>query len=303
MSENSNGAKAADESVPTFSSRLRQGRQRFLAHVMEHSLHIGRRSPEDFIRHFPPEAIMKGLESQASLRANILAHTTGIKHKIATKKSWQSAAEDLRIALEEKETDAAAVIAAFEPDDRVRYLEDKKVWAFIVEGEFWSTSPKQEAYAKAKVHVAYMLDRALIDELVTHRDIVEGITVEHLVMCLPKNELGKIIEGALSNAHRNAPFTEQDLLSTRPPRVLVEYVPLSLIYDSVIDPKIARAHGYTEASAQPLAEAAPGEEAAPEAPAAEAAAGTSEENEVWVDAPDGGQSGDDEISDDDFAMP
>src|SRR5262245_15772155 len=101
LSENSNGAKA-DESVPAFASRLRQGRQRFLAHVMEHSLHIGRRSAEDFIRHFPPEAIMKGLENQPNLRANILAHTTGIKHKIATKKSWQSAADDLRIALEEK---------------------------------------------------------------------------------------------------------------------------------------------------------------------------------------------------------
>jgi hypothetical protein len=307
MSETSNGAKAAEESVPTFSSRLRQGRQRFLAHVMEHSLHIGRRSPEDFIRHFPPEAIMKGLENQANLRANILAHTTGIKHKIATKKSWQSAAEDLRIALEEKETDAASVIAAFEPDDRVRYLEDKKLWAFIIEGEFWATSPKQEAYAKAKVHVAYMLDRALIDELVTHRDIVEGITVEHLVMCLPKNELGKIIEGALSNAHRNAPFTEQDLLSTRPPRVLVEYVPLSLIYDSVIDPKIARSHGYAEALPALAVEAPAAEEPAADAPPAEASAeaapGTSEENEVWVDAPEGGQSGDDEISDDDFAMP
>ena len=303
MSETSNGAKAADESVPTFSSRLRQGRQRFLAHVIEHSLHIGRRTPEDFIRHFPPDAIMKGLENQANLRANILAHTTGIKHKIATKKSWQSAGDDLRIALEERETDAASVIAAFEPDDRVRYLEDKKLWAFIIEGEFWATSPKQESYIKAKVHVAYMLDRALVDELVTHRDIVEGITVEHLVMCLPKNELGKIIEGALANSHRNAPFTEQDLLSTRPPRVLVEYVPLSLIYDSVIDPKIARSHGYTEALPEPVAAEPAAEAPAPEEAAAEPAAGTPEENEVWVDAPDGGQSGDDEISDDDFAMP
>jgi|SoiMethySBSTD1v2_1073268.scaffolds.fasta_scaffold10478_1 hypothetical protein len=296
MSDNSNGVKA-EESVPTFTSRLRQGRQRFLAHVMEHSLHIGRRSTDDFIRHFPPEAIMKGLENQPNLRANILAHTTGLKHKIATKKSWQSAADDLRIALEEKETDSASVIAAFEPDDRVRYLDDKKLWAFIIEGEFWATSPKQEAYAKAKVHVAYMLDRALVDELVTHRDIVEGITVEHLVMCLPKNELGKIIEGALSNAHRNAPFTEQDLLSTRPPRVLVEYVPLSLIYDSVIEPKIARAHAYVAAAPAPE----PSPEQPAEAPPAEAA--PSEENEVWVDAPEGAGGSDDEISDDDFAMP
>jgi hypothetical protein len=88
--------------------------------------------------------------------------------------------------------------------------------------------------------------------------------------------------------------------------VLVEYVPLSLIYDSVIDPKIARSHGYAEALPAPAVEAPAAEDPSAEAPAdapAEAAPGTSEENEVWVDAPEGGQSGDDEISDDDFAMP
>jgi hypothetical protein len=298
MSDESNNNHASDESRASFSSKLQQGRQRFLAHVIEHSLSLGRRSPEDFIRHFPPEAIMKGLEQQPALRGKILSLTTGIKLKIATKKSFQSAAEDLRIALEEKETDAASVVSAFDPDDRVLYLEDTKLWAFVIEGNFWSTPPKQkEAYARAKAHVAYMLDRALVDELVTHRGIVEGITVEQLVACLPKSELGKIIEGALANAHKNVPFTEVDLLATRPPSVLVEYVPLTHIYDAVIAPKIAKVHGYVDGpkSTAPAVMDTPRIAEAAEPPA---------EREDWVEVSDSERpSDDDEIGDEDFASP
>ena len=42
---------------------------------------------DDFIRHFSPEDIMRALEERPQLRANILETTTGIKRKIAAKKS------------------------------------------------------------------------------------------------------------------------------------------------------------------------------------------------------------------------
>ena len=54
---------------------------------------------------------MKGLEHQPSIRASILVLTTGLKQKIAIKKSWQSAAEDLQISLDEGETDAESIVA------------------------------------------------------------------------------------------------------------------------------------------------------------------------------------------------
>ncbi len=301
MSDSKNDGATADER-PSFSSGLPQGRQRFLAHVIEHSLAIGRRTPQDFIRHFPPDAIMKGLEGQPALRANILEYCTGLKRKIAMKKTWQSAGEDLQIALDERETNAEAVVASFDPDDRVRYLDDKKLWAFVIEGEFWSTPPKQkDKYDKAKAHTAYMLDRALTDELVTHRDIVDGITVAQLALCLPKAELGKIIEGALNNAHRNTPFTEADLLISRPPSVIVEYVPLSHIYETVIEPKIARIHGYVAPAdgAAAAAAAAPVVASAAETPAPSQ---RSPDNEDWVEV-GGDASEEDEITEDDFASP
>ena len=100
-------------SAVQFESKLSDGRQRFLACAIEHALLVGRRSAKDFMRHFPPELIMEGMAEQPELRGVILAETTGLKAKIASKKSWQSAAEDLRIALSEGETNAEAVVAVF----------------------------------------------------------------------------------------------------------------------------------------------------------------------------------------------
>jgi len=226
-------------------STLSKGRERFLAHVIEHGFEVGRRSPEDFVRHFPPTLIMEGLRDQAKLRANILVAATGLKEKVAIKKSWESCADDLQIALDEGETDASSVMKVFQMDDRVRYLDSKLLWSYVTEGEFWKISPsRQKEYAAAKSHMAFMLGRALEDKLVTHADIVEGITVEELASRLPKSELGKIIKGALDCGKRNAPFTETDLLGSMPPDVLVNYMPLFQVWDSIIETKIAFEHGY-----------------------------------------------------------
>jgi hypothetical protein len=226
-------------------STLSKGRERFLAHVIEHGFEVGRRSPEDFVRHFPPTLIMEGLRDQPKLRANILVAATGLKEKVAIKKSWESCADDLQIALDEGETDAGSVMKVFPMDDRVRYLDAKLLWSYVTEGEFWKISPsRQKEYAAAKSHMAFMLARALDDKLVTHADIVEGITVEELASRLPKSELGKIIKGALDCGKRNAPFTETDLLGSMPPDVLVNYMPLFQVWDSIIETKIAFEHGY-----------------------------------------------------------
>ena len=61
------------------SSQLSKGRERFLAHVIEHGFEVGRRSPEDFVRHFPPTIIMEGLKDNAKLRADILVQATGVE--------------------------------------------------------------------------------------------------------------------------------------------------------------------------------------------------------------------------------
>ncbi|HVW30165.1 MAG TPA: hypothetical protein VHC69_32625 [Polyangiaceae bacterium] len=233
-----------ESAAPLFQSTFKEGDQRFLAYAIEHSFVCGRRTPQDFIRHFPPRAIMKGLENQAGLRAAILVLTTGLKQKIALKKEWQDAATDLQIALDEGETDAESIVALFDADDRVRYLDAQKIWAFLTEGEFWKASTNKTQADIARNHIAFMLERALADKLISHRDVVEGVTVEELANRLPKAELGRLIQCALQNADRGSTFTEADLLATTPARTLVQYVPLSHLWDNVVVPKIARRHNY-----------------------------------------------------------
>src|SRR5688572_16386002 len=107
MSELTKDSKdSGKQGVSTRSSSLGTGRERFLAYVIEHGFEIGRRTPEDFVRHFPPAAIMEGLKNQPRLRASLLVHTTGVKERVALKKTWESAAQDLQIALDEGETNA-----------------------------------------------------------------------------------------------------------------------------------------------------------------------------------------------------
>jgi hypothetical protein len=221
-------------------SKLEPGMLRFLAHVIEDGLQSGLRTHADFIRHFPPIDIMKGLTERPDLRANILVSTTGVRPKIATKKSAESAGEDLQIALNEGETDADAIVSLFHPDDRVRYLDRARLWTYISEPQFWTCQKdKGGDFLRAKSHVAYILDRAIEDRLLTYRDIVDGIGVGTMVQSLPLNELQSVIERALENSHSNRTFTEQDMLRVVPTSKLVDNIALSLIWDRVVIPKVA----------------------------------------------------------------
>lgn len=237
-----------EEQDRAFTSKLGHGRERFLAHVVDYALRCGRRSPEDFIRHFPPAAIMAGLRDRPSLRANILVTTTGIKFRIAVKKSAESAGEDLKIALEEAETSPATVVSLFDPDDRVRHLSDKALWQFVIEDKFWTAaSSDAEASKRATEQVAFILDRALEDKLITHRDIIDGISVQRIAKLLPRTELEKIIGAALSVGQKNKPFTEAGLVDAVGSQTLLAHVPLKAVWQSMIVPKIAQAHRFEEA--------------------------------------------------------
>jgi len=233
------------ETTP-YESQLPEGWQRFVAHVVEHGFKVGRRAPEDFIRHFPPSAIMAGLEGEPERRANILVICTGVRMKIALKKTAESSATDLQIALDEDVTDAETIVTLFDPDDRVLYLDSQKLWDYVTEGEFWSGDD-----ASSQEHVAYMLRRGLQDGLLTHREIVEGITTEKIAELLPREELGKVIAGALAAGHDGEPFSEARMLELVPVRTLVENIPLADIWSGVIAPEIAERHGLAAATDAP----------------------------------------------------
>jgi len=180
----------------------------------------------------------------------------------------------------------------FSPDDRVRYLPRNKIWAFITEGDFYNVNAsKTNDHRIAKQHIAFLLDRALTDGLLTHRDIVDGVTVAELSTRLPKAELGKIIEGALLAGRNRRPFTDLELWSALTSPALVEYVPLPHVWTTVIVPKIAVAHGFSSQEGAAQVEA-------PTAPPAQAA---KQNDPEWVELPEDTAGSSDLISEDDFA--
>jgi len=233
-----------------FKSQLVQGKQRFLAHVVHHALESRRRKPEDFLRHFPPEALMEGLASKADLRGRLLAGATGLKEEVAMKTSLEAATELLRVALESGATEAEAVLALFDPDDRVRFLDPKKLWAFVAEGDLARGDGIEFEIAKSTV--AYILDRAIQEKLTTAREVVDGISLDKLAQLLPRAELAWILTAAVSRGRARKPFRDEDLLEEAPTRVLTEHVPLTLVWEKVIVPHIAEAHGLVDRSPESI---------------------------------------------------
>jgi hypothetical protein len=237
MSESSSA-----ESVGPFVSGLGKGREAFHAEVTEFALRTGERTPEDFLRHFSCRAIMRSLEARPTERARIVSQSTGVHEKVAHKMSPDASGEALQISLDEAVTTSAAIVRLFQPDDKQRYLERHALWAFDIEGQPWKTTPATKtSHDRAKAYVAYIMERALENLLVSHEEVVAAITVSKLAQCLPKDKLGSIIESALKTSDK---FTEEDLLGAVPPQGLVEHIALDYLWERVVVPLVAEAHDY-----------------------------------------------------------
>jgi hypothetical protein len=222
-----------------FTSKLSGARERFLASVVAHALTIGRRSATDFVRAFPPVQIMEALADQPRLRANLLVTTTGLHEKVALKKTPRSAGEDLAIAIEEGITNAAAVVALFDPDDRVRYLDHGRLWAFVAEGEFWRVTSEATTPVTARDHVAFILERARAESLLTDYELVDGIGIDVLVEALPKEDLVRLVERAVAEGRAGRAFKDDGVLQLVSCAQLVEHVSLAHVWQRIVAKKLA----------------------------------------------------------------
>jgi uncharacterized protein YhaN len=152
-------AKGQNSAGSQTKSELKTGAERFLVYVTSRALDDNWRTPDDFLRHFKPHDLMTALEKAPDLRATLLVKAAGVHEKIARKKSTSSAAEDLRIALDERVTTAADVLALFPADDRVRYLDKAKLWAFVTEEQFWANDSKDRE--RGIDRVLFLVEQAL----------------------------------------------------------------------------------------------------------------------------------------------
>ncbi len=236
--------KISTDTAVAFKSSLKTGAERFLAQALAHVLAQGFRTADDFLRHFKPLDLMVALESAHELRAEILVKAAGVHQKIAIKKSTTSGAEDLRIAMEEGLTDAAAILELFPADDRVRYLDAPRLWSFLVEDEFWSTLNAEANRDRAIGRMTFTLENALREDLISLADIADGITFEMLSTRLPHKELQKLVAHALKLGRERKPLTEEALLDSVSLSQIVGYVPLEHVWKSVVVERVAKPAGF-----------------------------------------------------------
>ena len=225
-----------------FVSGLGKGREAFHSEVTEYCFRIGERTPEDFLRLFSCSKIMISLSSRPMERARIISELTGVHERVANKLSPENAGETLQIALDEGVTTPKDIVRLFQPDDRQRYLNRHELWAFDIEGQPWKASSSDNAaHGRAEKYIAYIMERAIENLLISHEDIVSALGVVRLAGWLPSELLGQIIEASLKKSDK---FTEEDLLHAAPPSSLVAHVPLDFLWDKVVTPLIAEQHDY-----------------------------------------------------------
>jgi hypothetical protein len=227
-----------------FKSSLKSPSDRFLAQTVVHTLERGFRTADDFLRHFKPMDLMQGLEGAPDLRAKILIEGAGVHEKIARKKSLASAAEDLKLALDEGVTNGVQLLGLLPPDDRVRYLDHKKLWAFTTEDEFWSPLNAEANVDGALSRVVFLIENALRENLLSLQVLTDGITFDSISTRLPMKELQKLVRHALKLGREKKPLSEQELLESVPLKTLVGYIPLEHVFNNVLVEKVAKPAGF-----------------------------------------------------------
>src|SRR5688572_22281127 len=218
-------SKAAD-----FISELSSPAERWLARVMVHTLQEGFRTAEDFVEFFSPAEIMESLDGDLELRAKILVEAAGVHERIARKKSTNSAAEDLRIALEEGICSASVVLELFPPDARVLNLEHGRLWTFLTEDEFWTSVADSDQAIK---RVQFMLEAGLDEEHITLQELADAITFEEIAKRLPREDLESLVVEALKLGRKRGAFDEAALVDAVPLSALLGHLALETVWDSV----------------------------------------------------------------------
>lgn len=240
------------ESSFTSRSNLKSGAERYLSQVVQYAFDNHWRTPQDFLEHFKPLDLMRGLDTAPDLRGRILTKAVGFHERIARKKSAESAAEDIRIALEEGVTTPADILELLSPDDRVTYLDRERLFAFAIDRNFFASAKEAEP-ERAIDRMMFLLETALGEGLISLADIGDGVTFSTIAQSLPVDELRRVVEAALRHGRASEPLTEARLLQVVSLRGIVKNIPLNLIWNNVILTRVAGPAGFAKGSILPAA--------------------------------------------------
>jgi hypothetical protein len=222
--------------------------KRFVAQVMEYTLREGWRTPDDFLRFFPPEVIMESLKSATELRVAILSRATGMHEQILQRKSLRLAAEDLRLSLSEGISNGFQLLEAFPAQDRIRYLDTQRLWDFLIEDQFWLMGDEINPglLESSAARMAFTVSTALKEKLLTLRDVLEAITYESVADSLGPEELRSVVRYALLKGRDNIALSEKTLLEVLPLEKLLATVPLEHTWNEVVTKRLAIPNNLTD---------------------------------------------------------
>jgi hypothetical protein len=219
-------------------SALETAGQRFLSLALAQALEDAWLTPEDFVGAFSPEAVMQALDQAPELRAKVLVGAAGVHERIAPKKSTAAGAEDLRIALAEGVCTPALLLELFGLDDRVRYSSNDELWALYTRDGFW-----RQTTERARLRMRLLLSSALDQGLTQLGEIVDAVSATRLASDLPKPLLEKALVRAIEAGRAGAAFDAETLFATLPLEDWVEHVPLSVLWDQVVNLHVLPAAG------------------------------------------------------------
>lgn len=222
--------------------------KRFVAQVMEYTFREGWRTPDDFLRFFPPEVIMESLKSATELRVAILSRATGMHEQILQRKSLRLAAEDLRLSLSEGISNGFQLLEAFPAQDRIRYLDTQRLWDFLIEDQFWRLGDEINPglLESSAARMAFTISTALKEKLLTLRDVLEAITYESVADSLGADELRSVVRYALLKGRDNVALNEKTLLEVLPLEKLLATVPLEHTWNEVVTKRLAIPNNLTD---------------------------------------------------------
>ncbi len=213
----------------SFSSALDVPAARFLSICLQQAFADGWATPDDFVAAFPARDLMVALEAAPELRATLLIQAAGVHERIAPKKSTEAATEDLQIALTEGICDANKLLSLFSVDDRVRYLERSRLWQFLVSEAFWT-----DASGRTKKRLAFTIETAFAEGLVSRTECLDGMTAERMAADLPKAFLERVVVEALASGRSGRAFDADALFALVPTEEWVEHLSLPLLWDRIV---------------------------------------------------------------------
>lgn len=227
------------------STELTQPEQKLLFALLENAFAERWRDAEDFLRHFPPSVLIESLANEEDVRVKLLTTTTGMHERLARRKSLESGSDDLGLALEEKTTTPNEVLELYPRAVQVRCLPGARLWQFLTEEQFWADGPRNE---RATARLVFTLQTALSLQVLSVREVLDGIGFEEIARSLPKRELEQVVVRALEGGRAGAALSEDVLLDVVPFPALVNHLSPQNLWERVVLPRIAAPCGFVSES-------------------------------------------------------